>query len=562
VIADPETDLALSLLNPDGTVGSRWGADEGSVGDVPRGLGFTTSDPGGFKDANLALARDINVDWPDLDLLRALRIYGRGQRTAWEGRLHETPRHHAEDFSINPGAVGHVARLDDDPSFAELYIDADLSKWGEPSSARKVGILGAVFGGRPYQYEQEFNASTDDSTYGAGVFARLGNVAAGTTPFGEMVYYGGGPDIGKVRHDYRVFAGLAEDANMDDRIYLAGDDAFATLVDAGASGKQATALNKTVEAAGAGRKYAEVSSAYLAVLAAGNFGNTRAWLNLKVIGRHGLTERGVFPAIGFYGSDVVTDIVKRVAPDLNYSTGPDGSIVDSTFAIPHLTFPEGVKGSDAILGVNAFHQRSWGVYDDKTFFWRPATSYRKRWRIRRSKGHGVDLLGPQAEDAINGVVVTFTDPSGITRVVGPPECRTAFATSEFLADPSPSNPVNLAGITRKWGELKLGFITTTAGAIQVGAAWLQEKLTSASSRGSVVVSGLVEDDATGTLYPSWAMRAGDSAVVTDGDNVERGIIETTYDHDSRTCTCNLDATPHKVEALMERMGIVLTGVVD
>jgi hypothetical protein len=556
---DPSTRLAISVADASGQVLKRWGADERAVGDIPRGLGFSTSDPGGFKDASLALSRDIDKSWPDLQLLRDINIYGLGGRTAWEGRLHEIPMHHADDTSIAPSAVGHVARLDDDPSFAEIYIDADVQQWIEPTIGRRVALVAA--GAMLSAADVAIAGGQESGAEGPGIVIGIYNFTAAGFEWGEMNYYGGGVDIGLLRYDFKGHE-PAGDPNWEDIAFLGKDDVFTGSIAGTDHDAKTEQLNKQVEATGAGFKWAGVVTDYRNVGYVGVGNVVQRWTNLKVIGRHGLSVQGVWPAIGFYGSDVVADIVRRTASDLNFTTGPEGSIADSTFVIPHIEFKQGVKGSDAILGVNAFHQRSWGVYDNKTFFWRPTTSYRKRWRIRRSKGHGIDLLGPQAEDAVNGVVGTFTDAGGVSRVVGPPGCPTAFATSESLADTSPTNPVNIAGIPRKWAELKLEFVTTTAGAIQVLAAWLTDKLTTAKARGSVVVTGLVEDDATGTLHPAWAMRAGDSAIVTDGDNIERGIIETNYDHDNRTCTCNLDATPHKIEALMERMGVVLVGVTD
>src|SRR5262245_34986608 len=123
-----EDRLAISIDLPDGHT-KRWGADEQGGGDVPRGLGFGTADPGGFKDAQLSLSRPINARWPDLQLLAPVRIYGRGNRTAWEGRLQETPSAAGAEESWSPGAVGWSAHLEDDPSFAEIYVSRDMSEF-------------------------------------------------------------------------------------------------------------------------------------------------------------------------------------------------------------------------------------------------------------------------------------------------------------------------------------------------------------------------------------------------------------------------------------------------
>jgi hypothetical protein len=554
---EPSTRLAASLLDPDGKVIARWGPDAEAVGDIPRGLTFTTSDPGGFKDSTAALSRRIDRSWPDLRLLRDIRYYGAGNRTAWEGRLQETPAHHADDFAISPGAVGHVVELDDDPSFAEIYLDRELSKWGEPTTQRRLNLINSNVD--PSAVTMSQSAAGEGAAEGAGITAQYQWLKAGKEERGELLYYNGGVNIGRVLWDLNGRA-ATEDATFFNGIFLSPNGVDSS--GPSANSNAVTALGKSVTNSKAGYPYAILVSTYGGAAAIDPYLEAFRWLNLMVTGTHGLTLRGAWPNVGIYTHDVIADIVRRTGPRLRFTTGPEGTISDGDFAIPHLSFGEGIKGSDAILAANAYHQRFWGVYDDKTFFWLPTTTFRKRWRIRRSKGHGIDLLGPQAEDAMNGVVVSFTDAAGITRKIGPPGASSCYATSALLADTSASNPVNAAGIERKWGELQLGFTTDVNGAIQVGVAYLQMKLESATSRGSVTVTDLIEDDETGTLYPAWYMRAGDSAIVTDGDAIERRIIETVYSHDSRQLTANMDSTPHKVEALMERMGIVLVGIVE
>lgn len=548
--ADPAQRLAISLLSPAGDVVGRWGADERAVADIPRGLGFGTSDPGGFKDSALALSRPINREWPDLKLLRDIRISGPGKRTAWEGRLQETPSHHGDDFAISPAAVGHAAELEGDPTLRECYVGRDLSEWSEISAQWRIAWATSFA-------NAGFSVAVDT---GEGRQALSLDVEGSWTTqipiAAAMLDPGAGVKIAAV--DYEAFLNTA-DAAFVLELLSADDDKPTGNVSNGDIATGATTIANTITPATPKRVIAWQWRYSVAGGAAG--AQFRALIrNLAWFGNHGLPIRGARPTRGLFASDVIADIVGRTAPALNYSTGDEGSIVPSTYAIPHLVFRDPVKGADAILAVNAYHQRSWGVEENKTFFWRPTTTYRKRWKIRRSRGHGVDLLGPQADDAINGVVVSFTDPAGVTRVVAPIGVSSADLTSEALQDTRATNPVNAAGIARKYAELRLSFATDLPGALQVGAAYLAEKIANTKARGAVTVTGLVEDLDTSTLYPSWCMRAGDSATVVDGDKVERRIIETSYDYDSRTCSAQLDATPHKVEALMERMGISLVGV--
>jgi len=547
--------LAVALRTADGTT-FRWGADEPDAEDVPRGIQFTTSDPGGFKDATVSLPRRIDVDFPDLTLFDDWRIYGPGAgETAFEGRTEQTPRSHGDDFAIQAQAVGWAAHLRDDPTFREIYVDRDVSRWGGPSTTRRIAL------GFAWHVRSDPTVRFDYVNGLPCVELAYDRVAANAaTPIGEVVeawYDLNGLQLGSVYYDVALSGAFA--APWDVGLLGAGDDTGVGPYGTPVSFLGATSFTGTYNGV-AGQKAIQLKMHY-----SGTFTGDGVWyLQLRrpaVFGGHGLTKRGAAPLQGLYASDVIADVVGRAAPRLKFTTGDGGSIEPTNYPIPHLIFLEPVTAEDAILATNAFHQRSWGVGDDKTFFYRSTGNPRRRWRCRLSDGAQMDLAGPQAENAINGVIVRFEGPAGVQETAGPPGsgCKTESA---LLVDSDSSNPATSHGLKR-WAIVDLSFVTTggaTGGAVQVGAAYLREVLSNMNVRGDVTIKGWVVSD-SGIGMPAWAVRAGDTITVEDSDNVERRIIETSYDHDTRTNALSLDTTAHRVDALMERMGVALVGAI-
>src|SRR5438105_4994901 len=104
---------------------SRWGPDSWASKDVPTGVTFGSSIPGGHKDATLTLARRIDQDYEDLNLLDPVTIRGMGGEAVFEGFISALPRTHGDQYSITVNCLGWSSTLKDDPSFREIYVDRD-----------------------------------------------------------------------------------------------------------------------------------------------------------------------------------------------------------------------------------------------------------------------------------------------------------------------------------------------------------------------------------------------------------------------------------------------------
>jgi hypothetical protein len=555
----PDQSIALSVTRADGSV-VRWGPDELNPENVPTGLTWESSIPGGDKTLSCALLRDYRADHPDQALFDDVRAYGAGNETRWNGRMSGFPAQLDTAQLITPTAVGWSSHLLDDPSFREIYVDRDMSRWRGPSVQRRLNLVGANFQG--FDPVLMPDQTTGQPSLSTGTEAAPW--AAGSQPSCEALYDGNGVTIGSVYYAWKrntasVDAGPSSWAWA---VYLMDDDVFSSFQSTG-----------DLQAAGPGTGTITASTSTrdwsCAQLnwgggAAGTAGLRHEifWTCLAVYGNHGLTKRGAEDATnakGFYVSDMIADVVRRAAPKLTFTSGPGGSIEPSTFIVPHATYVDPTTASDVVTDLNKYHLYEWGVYGDREFFWRQPDPSRLTWRARIDQGARISLEGEDVASVYNGVIVLFTDPSGQRRIVGPPGTTGANSTSTGLQDTSADNPVNAHNIARRWAKLEISSPCTDAAAIQIGTVFLAER-GQASRRGSLTLTGTVGHPTKGER-PVSEVRAGDYIMLADRpDDPARRIINVRYDHDRLQATCDLDNTVFRADAILERMGINLVGV--
>lgn len=548
VRAEPDSGrLAFYVRRVDGTE-KRIAGDEPEAEDIGRNFGFGTSIPGGYGNSNLALTRDPRILYGDFDLFDEFIARGPGGESAFEGYDIEIPNTGSEEVGLV--ATGWASSLKDNPTLQEIYVDKDLTRWGPAGAARKITMIGSNF--TPYDPQVIVDPTTGEPAIELGW---VGQWVAPWKPRGEA-WLDCGPSgrAAKVIFSWKlVGAGGAAPWNLfivSQPTDNSGSEEISadlrdTIGDSGSAVFTPTAKNRFV------RFRFEYEGT-----PAGADGQPFKCLirNVTVVGNHSVP---LTASNGVLASDVVADIIRRAAPYLAYTVGPEGSIQASTFSIPHLIYPEPVAPEDAILQASKYDVPDWGVYNDRLFFWRSPEAGRL-WVARQGdSGTTLQDVGKQADDVYNGVLVQFTDPSGKTFMVGPPGTPGCDFTDASLKDYSETNPLNERGRTRL-GKLTVSAVTTLSGAVQLGARWLQEEL-AVSDRGSAVVTGFAQDSA-GIIEPVWKVRAGDRIRFDDADGRERRIIETNYSHEERTNSLTLDSTPHRLDALMERMQVVLTAV--
>lgn len=558
----PDDRLSVIVERPDGTQ-IRWGEDELAAANIPLDLSFGSSMPGGFKGLQTTLLRDIGVTSRE-GMFDDVRVLGPGGVVVWEGRLQQMPVSTDQGGRVTPQAVGWAAHLDDDATFREIYVDRELSSWGsQPSRRRQKKLsnpLSPFDGGTAW-------GSNDGGAVGPVLTLLVSRIppwqSAAGRPDIASVYPGGGIDLGAVEFRYASLQNL--DSSW--RQCVVGMTSLDGDADTGFSeltGQQLAPNSLRFWSAPAGTKLLEIELTYVNWPA----GNSDAEYGMSVAevavyGRHNLsgvrgpsyTGAGEGP-YGYRASEVIPDVLRRAAPLLTFTTGPDGSIRPTDYPIPHLVFRDPVTATDPIERLNAFHQWDWGVWEDRRFWWTPRGAQGRTWRIATADGLDLSLEGDTTDAIYNGVLVTYTDFAGVSRTVGPPG-TSAEATDARLESTDPTNPATVHGIRRR-GVLQLSTATDQEGATVIGQAWLNAQAT-ATRRGSATVYGWVTDE-HGTLHPVSRVRAGDTLIVEDRpDDPPRRIVETNYSHTARTNALTLDNSAATLEAILERMGVALVG---
>lgn len=528
-------EIAVSLNLTDGRT-LRFGGDEADVENIPYDISFDTQIPGGFNGASITLPKPANLYTDDARLFSDAVVYGAGGRTLYEGFVTSVPQVGANEIRLE--LSGWATALDRYQTFKEIFVDRDLNAWEGQSSARERALrVGGAFspGGPEVAW---------DSTTPALV---LGVDDTRTAPWIEAFYdAGAGPLVSAIYYDMTSVS----TSSYEGKIGVSSDDVITTTQ---ATADLLTGTNSSATGtftATTPRRYGYASFLLFSGTTATS-GNEMRLRNLAVYGDHGLTLRGDDPK-GVYGSDVIRYVIAQTL--LNTTSE---SVEQSSEIIRHLAFREDTAIPAVIeqvtaIGSSTTQPNDWGVYEDKTFFWKTPGTYGRTWHVRRDQVATPTSDGPQADQRVAGVKVVYSDASGRERSVGPVGSNSDTETNELVSI-DPDNPASR--IPGAYEVVNVGLVPLEANAINIGKLILNER-NALRWRGSVQLQGEATDE-NGNRYPVALVRAGDTIVIEDdADTSPRTINSTSYTHSDLSLTANVGARPDTLESLLGRLAAV------
>jgi hypothetical protein len=544
-IADPTTDQTIA----------RWAEDEGKAANVLAGLTKSGEMPGGHKDSSGSLPRDPRVNWPDTFTYLDYFIEGAGREVVWSGRLNLVPKSDGERMVLEPKAVGHQTALEDREALRMGFIDGDQSKWGDPSTARRLKLIeAAIF--LVASTSQGFS-SLDPSATVPGVINDFTNVEnqEGRTEAGEADYSSGGVDLGAALYDYRQLTDYSKDTNWESNLAVGTTDTF-DVATAGSDHDRTTALQQSVEAPGPGYRFARLRDRYGGG-GSGPLGDVTAWQNLKVLSwlaAQNLTLQGTWPNVGY----TAKQMLEVAVPEFSYLEVNPEDIEDDGFVIPQAWYPGPGMLADVVKDLTKYGLYYWFVMNGKRFELRQPGTFGREWQAYA----GASEFKETGEDGLrlwDRLVVAYQDVSGRTVTIGYPGSGADYE-SEALQITAPDHPAVRAEVVRE-DLLTLKGISDFEPALGAGERWLVEG-NELSHAGEAVLRGYIQDSA-GIFRPVSQIQPGDRIRFPDagsGGTGYREIVAVSYDHDPRTATVNLDAPPDTYEALLERYGATLSSL--
>ena len=481
--------------------------------------------PGGQTSASLTVARDPILR--ELDPFDELVIRESGGTEVWSGYGVEYPARDGEGPQVEISATGWSGYLKDNPPPPLVAVDRAFDKWTGPEAGNR-----AVRVASGWVPDKGITASADQ---GGLLFASIEGASVTANNYAELWYQSSLAPIGSI--GYKATAKNRTNITNDVPLYDNGP------------GFVSVTYNGTVQhATFAGpSKYVFFSPrATTTFTPAAGSGYVLHLTGIAVYGNHGipLYDNGDDGFKGVLASDVIAWGLQQTCPLLT------AEITPTTFVIPQLVEPDLDDMEALILKVNATEMFDWGCFG-KRFVYRPAGGGRT-WVVRAADP-GVSLTdaGTQGEDLYTRAIVSYGDFGGRSLKAG--YIGSGCDTESAALSDTTNNVLTQRGRPRTL-KLSLTAASTAARATQAGQVALQE-MARLSLRGDATLTGSAQDT-NGVWRPITQIQAGDQIIFADRSWTPRRIVDLNYTEDTDTCAISLDSTPARLDAILERMGVI------
>lgn len=458
------------------------------------GLTYSNVEQGGDEVCTFLLRRSAFASSPDIARGNLLRICN-GIDVLWQGRIEETDRGSDNTETITVTAYGLGVRLKDGV-VREVFIERDLSVFGEASTQRKINLI--ALSNDITKVDWTVSSKAAGAT-GPAILISLTDGTASLTERLDIWAYFPGVDLGEVRYDFIAPAPGGLGAAVNNRLLFSTDD-LATTTEGGTIHHTTAEANQSVKAPSAGFSYVYIFMNNTNVAWVGpSTGDTWGFANIRFFGRHGLSPVGTAPNEGFTVDQMVASLVGRVAGIRPRRIDAQGFVIEKAAFY-------GDSHEAAILELNKYEGCAFGTwgpdspldaYVGGNFDYVSTEPQTKHWVVPRGVCDSHDLHS-ESSTLYSAVDVAFTDAAGVDRVV------------RVTVD---SPDLDAAGLTRIY-SLSIG-VATTAIAEARGQAFLETWGQYAPARGSFTVSEPVRHYRRGRLSPLYFRADGANVRMPD-----------------------------------------------
>lgn len=448
-------------------------------------LSYSNVNPGGDEAASFTYTKQWTTAIPELNRGNILRIMA-GLDVVWQGRIEEADRSADQTETVNVTAYGLGTRLRDS-TMREIYVDRDISRWGDMSRAQQIAFLS----GGTYSvgnFEQVFDTGSGLPALKTGV---TGAWAATARPIGYALYDAGPSLIAATIYVDPQYQGPVNDGTWNVKVNKADTD---TPTNESTVSSFPTAGYITI-----GSRVVDLQVFFNAAGGTEGLEQLVMWRNPTVYGNHGLTRQGSDPG-GFTTDQIVRNVLGR-------ASGITARRIDSqTFVIPHFAVHDPTPHQDVIESAAGVVLVDWGTWGPSSPLDNSTTGYfdlttqdrqTAHWFAYRFESDSLDLHSETAT-LYNRVDVAYQDASG-----------TSFLETRTASVPE----LDQAGITRTY-PLD-GGLMTQAGAQTYGDTFLSLFGGFAPARGSISYSRPIIHYRRGRISPLYMRADGSNLRVPD-----------------------------------------------